>query len=332
MLKRLSPLILVSAFLALVLILTSKYTINTIDHLADMGARISVSHQNNNPLDSTPNYTFPKEALESDIPLPKKVRESFKSTIAITVRFTLNRPSAYFPKTQEFHGSGFITKDGVISARHIFLITIRENSYRRMPFILDDNNLPGSIHYNYKFYGTADINGKPTTFPLELIGMGEPYKSQDFAVFKAVNLPPQLKPLEFEENVKQENGDGRFDEDEIYYSSGRVPSFRPYNNDLDPTDKKVQMDFINYTFAGYVSAVLTDMPNNKDADLKKIYRMSRFINNVEPGYSGGPVFNNNGKVVGMTTYLSPGLNFSHAISATDLHLFIEKLKKEKRLK
>lgn len=330
--KQLSPFILLSAFLVLFLALTSKYTINTANPFVDTGIQMAAPYKKNSHPYSPPNYTFPKEALESDIPLPKKVRESFKSTIAITAIFTLNRPSAYFPAKQESHGSAFITKDGVISARHTFLIAIKEHGYRRMPFILDKDNLPRSVHYNYKFYGTADINGKPTTFPLELIGMGEPYKSQDFAIFKAINLPPQLKPLEFEENVKQENGDGRFDEDEIYYSSGRIPSFVPHNNDLSPIGKKIQMDFVNYTFAGYVSAVLTDMPNNKDADLKKIYRIGRFINNVEPGYSGGPVFDKNGKVIGMTVYLSPGFSFSYAISATDLRLFIEKLRKEKRVK
>lgn len=333
MLKRSVFLIFALVLFAIATLLIGRQTeIFIYNYLREKGLGLTVSYQNKDPLYNPPGYAFPKEALESDTPLPEKVKDSFKSTIGIMVRFTLNQTNTYVPVKQEFHGSSFITKDGIISARHIFLVTIKELSYRGMPFTLDKNNLPRSLYYTYRFYGIADINGRPVTFPLELIGMGDPYLSQDFAVFKAIDLPPQLKPLEFEENVKLENGDGRFDEDEIYYSSGRVPSFRPFDNDLNHISKRVLMDFINYNFAGSISAIIPDMPNNKEASLEKIYRINGLINNVEPGFSGGPVFDKNGKVIGMTVYLSPGLNFSHAISAKDLRSFIEKLRKEGRIK
>lgn len=334
MLKKLSPFILVLALLSLIFTLVLKYEENTIDRFADIGVKLTIPYQNNSSFCTPPRYVFPKEALESDTPLPEKVRESFKSTINITVQFVFHTSGIYFSsRTMEFGGSGFMAEGIYVSARHIFFNTILDldSGRRPIPFTLDKNGLPHSSHYNYCFYGTADVNGKLVTFPLELIAMGNPYRNHDFAVFRAVN-GPRLKSLEFEETASLRD---------IVYSSGRVPSFNLLGDDLNPIRKNVLVDFLNYTFTGHISAILTDMPHNRSAGLQKIYRIGRSTNNVapgypgnnvEPGYSGGPVLNQNGKVIGMSVLLSPGFNFSRAISAKDIRLFIAKLKKEKRIK
>ena len=65
------------------------------------------------------------------------------------------------------------------------------------------------------------------------------------------------------------------------------------------------------------------MPNNTYAGFKKIYNIRT---NLEPGFSGGPVSDINGEVIGLSISVSPGLNFSHAISAEDQKLFIQELR------
>lgn len=272
-------------------------------------------------------YTFPKQALQSDAPLPIAVKESFKSAISITVKFSTKSPPGRINimDSMQYGGTAFMIEPGIfISARHIFF-TAMVDMRRIWPFTIDKKGLPFGEYYSYEFCGTADINGKPITFPLELIGMGDPYKSQDFAAFKAVDFPPELKPLKFEENMYLANP---------AYSSGRIPAYEPRGGDLNPLKKPILMDFVNFVFTGHISAILDDMPNLNANGLKKVYRLSKSINgpmpvysgNVEPGFSGGPVFDKNGKVLGMTVILSPGHNFFHAISATDLKIFVKSLK------
>lgn len=272
-------------------------------------------------------YTFPKQALQSDAPLPIAVKESFKSTIGITVKFFVKNKinQVYSTDLMQYGGTAFMTEPGIfISARHIFFSSIIEMQ-NIWPFTLDTEGLPVGSNYLYEFCGTANINGKPVIFPLELIGMGDPYKFQDFAAFKASNLPAGLKPLKFEENI------GLTD---AAYSSGRIPAYRPGGGSLNPTKKAVLMDFINFIFTGHISAILDDMPDLRNDGLLRLYRLSKSINsptpvysgNVEPGFSGGPVFDKNGRVIGMTVILSPGHNFFHAISATDLKIFVQRLK------
>ena len=206
-----------------------------------------------------------------------------------------------------------------ISARHIFFADMLYNEHG-YPFMINEKGLPISRYYTYEFCGTANVNGKPFNFPLRLTGMGDPYLPHDFIVLEAVNLKPALKPLEFEEGAELGN---------LVYSSGRLPYHNRSPADMNSTKKRILLDFINYTFTGTISAILTDMQYNKDSKLQKIYRIGRSINSIEPGYSGGPVFDKNGKVIGMSVFLSSGHNFSHAISAKDLKIFIQNLNKKK---
>ena len=285
--------------------------------LADLGARMTLLNQSSQ-LDkcTPPKFVFPKETLISDEPLPEKVKNSFKNTIAITACFGLdNQGTSLNTEPIESGGTAHMFEQGLfISARHIFLITMVQLNQRGRPFFIDKNGLPRSDHYQYTFYGTANIDGQEVNFPLELIAMGDPYHPQDLAVFKAKNPPSQLTPLEFGPPANLSD---------VVYSSGRVPSFHPLGDDLNRVQKEVLMDFINFNFKGQVAGIITDLPNNTYAGLKKIYRIRTTI---EPGFSGGPVFDKNGKIIGMTASVTPGLSFSYAISAEDQEMFINRLK------
>ena len=285
--------------------------------LVSIGTKLAVPYKTNQSENCTPpNYIFPREALISDELLPEKIRDSFGNTINITACFILdNESQVLFSEPMEFDGTAYMFEPGLfISARHIFLIAIAELDKTGRHFIIDKNGLPRGDRYHYIFYGTANINGLAVTFPLELIAMGDPYSPRDFAVFKAINLPSQLAYLEFGEPANL---------NDVVYSSGRVPSFNPLNISLNPVIKNVLSDFINFNFKGRISGIITNLPNNISAGFTKIYSIRT---ELEPGFSGGPVFNTKGKVIGLTISVSPGLSFSHAISAEDQILFIKELR------
>ena len=288
-----------------------------INRLADLGAKMTVSNQSNQPEKCTPpNYVFPKNVLISDEPLPEKVKDSFRNTITITACFDLSNQKTFSStEPMKFGGTASLFEPELfISARHTFLVPIIELNQKGYPFFIDKNGLPHSDYYDYTFYGTANIGGQAVTFPLQLIAMGDLYRPQDLAVFMAINPPSQLIPLEFGEPAKL--GD-------IVYSSGRVASFDPLDDHLNPLRKWGLSDFINFNFKGQVVGIITDLPNNTYAGLRKIYSIRTAL---EPGFSGGPVFDKNGKIIGLTVNISPGLNFSHAISAEDQESFIKKLR------
>ena len=204
--------------------------------------------------------------------------------------------------------------DLFISARHIFLAAMARLNQGGRLFFIDKNGLPKSDHYNYTFYGTANINNRAVTFPLELIAMGDPYRPKDLAIFRAKNPPPELTPLEFGPPASLGN---------TVYTSGRVASFNPFNDDLNSIRKKVLDDFINFNFTGHIVGIVTNLPYNTYSGFKKIYNIRTAL---EPGFSGGPVFDKNGKMIGLTVSVTPGLSFLHAISAEDQEIFIKELR------
>lgn len=286
--------------------------------LTDLGTKMKISSQSNRPTKCTPpNYVFPDEALVSDEPLPEKVKNSFQNIIAITACFDLAGQRFFSSSVEpmEFSGTSSMFEPGLfISARHIFLVPIAKLNQRGWSFFIDKNGLPKSDHYGYTFYGTANINGRAVTFPLELIAMGDPYRPRDLAVFRAQDPPSQLMPLEF--GPPANLGD-------TVYSSGRVASFNSFDDNLNSIQKKVLRDFINFNFKGHVAGIVTDLPDNTNAGFKKMYSIRT---ELEPGFSGGPVFNKNGKIIGMTVSVTPGLSFSRAISAEDQEIFIKELR------
>lgn len=299
-------------------ILSFKYKDNISEHAINLNAQltnyIGKGAQGCDSLD----FVFPKQAVESNSPLPEKVKEAFRSTVSITVRAVSNGRDPHNPdEVFVSYGSGFFVNSLYLSARHVFLRTMLDLKHY-YPIQIDKNGLPVSAFYNYEFCGTADIDGKPVSFPLKLVAMGDPYLPQDYAAFKAEDSSPKLKPLEFEENLNL---------NDVVYSGGRVPSFNPSNMDIGPIRKRVLIDFLNNISTGQVNAILDDTPLNKYALIEKMYRIIRFPGNIEPGYSGGPVFDKNGKVIGMSIFLSQGNNFSHAISAKDLKVFVNNIKK-----
>ncbi len=272
-------------------------------------------------INSGQNYVFSENTVESDEQLPEKVKQAFKSTIAISSEIKLKRQILFFTSdTYKSGGTGFYTESGIfISARHIFLIPMTEMEHNGLRFSFDSKGLPVSEHYDYGFFATYELNKKASDFPIELIGMGDPYSIRDMAAFKSSKTPLLLQPLELEDKVSL---------DEKVYVAGRVPILASDNDfQIKNNDGKIKlMDFINYVLNGNIKAIITETPGVRDGGLTKIYRIR---SSPEPGFSGGPVFNRNGKVIGLT--ISKTSNFTYAISAEDINKFIAKLKRDGKI-
>lgn len=319
-LRRITVLLAAVALFDLLLITIIKNKPGVLDSFTSIPQKISTLIQENY-LILLPNQPSPKEALESDTPLPKKVKDSFASVVSITSQMKFN--SQFTPsspgKPSSSGGTAFLATNGYfISARHVFFSSIANLRNVGFPFTIDKQGLPlpgtykdGTPFYSYAFYGTANSNGASLNFPLELVSMGKLDNFQDFAAFKSNNPPPEIKPLEFEENVTL---------GETLYNAGQVPLTIEVEG-TDPNPKKETLfDTLRYSFSGPVVGIITDMPIN-DLGIKKMYRLRI---NCEYGFSGGPIFNKDGKVVALTILRVN--NFSYAISATDLKLFIKNIK------
>lgn len=262
-----------------------------------------------------PDYSFPDKSIGSSETLPGKVQNSFKSVIGITSRFIFD-PNISYPfsppnEPLDSGGTGFMIEPGLfITARHIFLAAMYDFRFRGAKFNIGINGLPTSSDYTYNFFATTESNNQKVTFPMELRGMGDITLFKDIAALKAEDFPKSLKPLELAEEARL---------NETVYMAGKIPIFVPPDN-MGTLRNKILMDFLNYTFQGKIKAILTNMPANK-AGTAKIYRIE---GSLELGFSGGPIFNSEGKVVAIT--MSKSANFIYAVSATDIKNFITELK------
>lgn len=267
-----------------------------------------------------PDYPLPPNATNSDEPLPQKVQDSFENILGLTVQFKTNR-SFLGPSNQvlTYGGTGFLEKQSglIVGARHVFLDSIIKFRRTGSKFKLDQKGLPQSQkdpnnipYYEYYFFGSSTVSDKSFKFPIQLAAMGKLEEFQDYAAFRG-SFPTEIKALELEEKVKK--GD-------TLYNAGQIPLFIDIES-MDPSLRKEALfDTLRYSFKGVLSAIITDLPINKFG-LKKLYRIRM---DSEFGFSGGPVFNTEGKVVGITILRIE--NFAYAISAEDIRSFLKKIK------
>ena len=278
-----------------------------------------------NPADSSLNQF--KTSIESDdkIPaglpekyiedptIPEKEKEARESVIGLTTVITLNQDIPGLMSKRELisRGSGFfIGPDIVISARHVLIDPIWDMSRQiGLPPTLD-NDLPKSKHYSYYLYGTNYAIRPPENFYLQLISMGALGKHQDYMALRVYGYNRSIKPLTLRDNVKLE--------DQVFIS-GYVPIFSFYPNPLGRY-VKVQSNLINKIFKGKLSKIIDDLPINKVGSITQ-YEIEI---NCEFGYSGGPVLNLEGEVIGMT--IEKLGNFVQAVSAKDIIHFAKSIK------
>ena len=252
----------------------------------------------------------------SSLPIPEKVMKAHENTVGITIEFNMGNRSFLIPYPSSkliSSGSGFFTKkDLIVSARHIFMDSIINLARQGLSFTLDNDGIPKSTFYSYRFYGTTPSPESPINFPLKLISMGKPGEHRDSITLRAENYPKNLKILRLAENVKP--GD-------LVYISGYVPVFSLYPN-IFGSYETVQSDTTNELFEGRVKKIINNMPINQ-VGVNTLYKIE---GKITLGYSGGPVFNTDGEVVGMAIEYIRDANFIYVLSSKDIKVNLGKIK------
>ena len=180
----------------------------------------------------------------------------------------------------------------------------------RVSLLFDKSGVPTSNDLGYSLFGTSNINDKSVDFPLTVVGMGNLSKNQDYMALKATDHPQELQILELDDKILN-LGD-------MVYISGYVPLVinLDYYSEIE-----FLFDVIKKGYPGIVDAINTKDFLGSQVGVSVIYRLET---KFELGFSGGPVFNSEGKVVALT--ILHNNNHVYAISAKDIKLFINNLK------
>ncbi len=252
-------------------------------------------------------------------PLPDEVYRAQYKKVAIIVELTgKNKPGDMtFPLTTT--GTGFVAQvpGNIVVAAHVLHQPFLRAKSKGYDYKFDKNNFPVGIGYSYQITGVILNADGWFFFPLNLRAIERFGSERDImaldidanARFLALNPnilingriadnPYQLliQPLELVENAKV--GDEA-------YTSGYSADF--------------YYDIIDFTFKSEIAALIDEMPVNRHG-ARLLYRM---LGHAEPGFSGGPTFNKDGKVIGLTISMSFGYNFATAISSKDIKDFLK---------
>ena len=279
---------------------------------------VSIFFYYNIPKKTNVNYTLNNstDLLERCNPdlVPSVIKSAQKNVIGISVEVSVKDPPNRIlklpPISLTSRGTGFLRESNVIvSARHVFLNTIFDLKRIGFPFLLNMNSIPESDRYEYKLYAIYDEGGDVKKYPLTLIAMGRLGEHRDYMVLKAKESLPNIKPLETGKKLK--NGD-------VVYNGAYLPIGSSYPS-ITSEYNSIITDVIKCNFKGRVSEVIKNMPVN----LVGVDTYYRIAIDVEPGYSGGPIFNTEGQVAAMI--LATTKNFTYAISIQEIDNYIKNI-------
>jgi len=241
--------------------------------------------------------------------LPQKVYLAQRNVVRIIGEFT---PKGSGKPGAIVQGSGFIeSKSGyVITARHILVETVMNLKKRYgEQFYLDQHGIPQGIAYNYEIFAVVDTAASNNKFPLTVVGMSPLGTYADILVLKPlVEIPLQGLPL----------SDAIAVGESVYISGFTSPNSYFYNSNGEQIF--IDLDIIKFNLEGKILAVLQNR-ELANTGVKKIFRMYAI---TTFGFSGGPVINKQGQVLGI---LSSGNEvFSHAFSSEDIKETIKTVK------
>ncbi|MBI2068663.1 MAG: trypsin-like peptidase domain-containing protein [Candidatus Yanofskybacteria bacterium] len=250
------------------------------------------------------------QVIIADAPLPESVFRAQKHKIIVQVTL-IDRKDPSFRQTSM--GTGTIIGAGtILTNRHVLdgakpVMAGREHTSVFSGLILGETHM--------------------AEFPLHLVGVGEAGTYKDFMVLqtgaeimqRAVqpNTPTNPNPY----RILMNNGLKLVDEirkGERVYITGYSPVYGELKN-ADGRISGAYVDFINYTFPAEVVAKIEEMPMNRAGKVKKLYRLK---DGAEPGFSGGMVLDERGRLIGITFSLSPARNFVYVLSAEDIKNFL----------
>ena len=260
----------------------------------------SVRAQNKQTLPST------GEVLVAEQPLPSKVYAAQQNVVQLVAKFYLKSDPTAYPVV--YYGSGFVEEGSglVVTARHLLvesLINIDKSLY------VDNNGIFQSVAYDSKFFAVIETPAGINEFPLTAVAM-DPLGTYADAMFLKSNrkLPVQSLKLVHTASV----GD-------IVYASGFVTSFSHYH-DADgiaqPVENRIKFNFRN---------TIIDIREDSELRSAGMARMYILVDHAQGGFSGGPLLNTQGQVLGITIEVQGAFTF--VLSSRDIANLISSVKK-----
>lgn len=280
------------------------------------------------PLKNQKGFVYPiGTMIIADELLPEAVMKAAKNRILISISFfETGKPKEAFFTSK---GTGFSIRPGfIISARHVLWEAEAEVERR----IWESGN---RVSYETSFSGwIMQSNGPPVQFPLYPVAVGEDRTLKDFILFRVgpdvldlASKDSKMGLLPGEDNpyhilwTKAEFAEAEIGEKVFVTGLSIIPlSMKVKDNDQWQIIS-LPLDFRNFIHSCTVLYSIENMPVNSKG-LKKVYvSKGRFGTVSEPGYSGGPVFNKDGRIIGMAWGIDDG--FAYTISSADINSFLD---------
>lgn len=243
-------------------------------------------------------------------PLPRQIYLAQKNVLKIRAEF--------FPKDKPdappsiVQATGFIEKNSsyIVSARHLLVETAMDlaGSYDEL-FNIDKNGILHGVNYDYRFFAVLDMATGRIEYPLEIAAMGRMGTFLDVILFRPLKKIP-VKSLPLSNNVKTG--------DKVYVSG--FTSQNTHYHKISGESLWFTSDEIKFTTEHIILAVLQNKTITS-AGVKKLYRL---FEPTQSGFSGGPVFNSTGQVIGIM--IEKDTLFSFVISSEDIAAVIQSVK------
>ena len=215
-----------------------------------------------------------------------------------------------------YTSTGFVVGEYVVTAGHFIMDSVSMLKTHGLDFELHDG-IPEGVDYEYTIRGRIMAGSITMDFPLTLvaINVGSP---RDILALK-----PEPSTLEFLlANSYIPNAEGRLVRNPLVILSDphKLTDKVELNEQvfISGYSGDGQSDLIDFTFPGVIVAKIEKLAVNQGG-VKRIFRV---LGKVEPGFSGGPMFNSKGEVLGMNVSASYMLNFVYAISSEDIRNFL----------
>src|SRR3989344_6310279 len=261
-------------------------------------------------------HVYGNDTVISDEPLPDKVYQAHKNNLMIVINFYAQEENKK-EKIGLFAslGNGSFVKPGIIiTARHILTEALKQFELTK-----SEHSKSGIIaSYSYEIFGVI-ISEDPqvVTLPLNLRAYENTGSERDLM---ALEVPPEIMRKAFEISVINPNDPSRILLATAKFADAKLANLKSNTNDVYIVGTIYSdYDMLHYIFQAQVGAVLENMAANRRG-LKKHYRL---IGHAEPGYSGGPVLNKDGELIGITILSTDGRNFIYAVSSKDVKDFLK---------